>query len=234
VDLFTDQEHGVEAAADAVEAALRGAGFAVDRQKAGDGGLADIFPDPGEGLAEWVVSTPGGAQMVVQLACFDRSREPVVMEIGPVPAVADVAGGKVRAGEPGRATRLRRYRADAGTLQPGRADRLRPAPRPRYDRPRLRRRRPATRPHRRRGIHPVRPRAREVAVVREPFQAWPRTADAAAVKRRSCSRAISIELTSGRVDRGCGQATPPRRANGRGAACHQRDTGDPLLRSARI
>jgi hypothetical protein len=29
VDLFTDQEHGVEAAADVVEAALRGAGFVV-------------------------------------------------------------------------------------------------------------------------------------------------------------------------------------------------------------
>lgn len=87
VDLFTDQEHGVEAAADAVEAALRGAGFTVERQQADDGGLADIFPDPGEGLAEWIVSSPRGAQILLQLAYFDRSREPVVMEIGPVLAV---------------------------------------------------------------------------------------------------------------------------------------------------
>lgn len=38
LDLFTDREHGVEAAAEAVEAALRGAGFAVERQEAEDGG----------------------------------------------------------------------------------------------------------------------------------------------------------------------------------------------------
>lgn len=95
VDLFTDQEHGVEAAAEAVEVALRTAGFAVERQEADDGGLADIFPDLGEGLAEWVVSSPDGQQMVLQLAYFDRSREPVLMDIGPVLAVEDVAGGKV-------------------------------------------------------------------------------------------------------------------------------------------
>lgn len=33
--------------------------------------------------------------MVLQLAYFDRSREPVLMDIGPVLAVEDVAGGKV-------------------------------------------------------------------------------------------------------------------------------------------
>jgi len=36
----------------------------------------------GEGLAEWVVTAPGGQQLTVQLACFERGREPVVMEIG--------------------------------------------------------------------------------------------------------------------------------------------------------
>jgi hypothetical protein len=95
VDLFTDQEHGVEAAAGVVDAALRGAGFGVERQEADDGGLADIFPDMGQGLAEWIITAAGGAQVVLQLAYFDRSREPVVMEIGPVLAVEDVAGGKV-------------------------------------------------------------------------------------------------------------------------------------------
>jgi hypothetical protein len=55
VDLFTDQEHGVEAAAGVVEEALRGAGFRVVRQDTA-GGLADIFPDMGEGLAEWAVT----------------------------------------------------------------------------------------------------------------------------------------------------------------------------------
>jgi len=95
VDLFTDQEHGVEAAAEAVETALRGAGFGVLRQEAEDGGLADIFPDMGQGLAEWIITAADGAQMVLQLAYFGRTREPVVMEVGPVLAVEDVAGGKV-------------------------------------------------------------------------------------------------------------------------------------------
>ena len=67
VDLFTDQEHGVQAAADAVAAALRRAGFQAERQDQ-TGGLADLFPDIGEGLAEWVVTAAGGEQMVLQLA----------------------------------------------------------------------------------------------------------------------------------------------------------------------
>jgi hypothetical protein len=60
VDLFTDQEHGVEAAAGAVEAALRNAGFEPERQDQA-AGLADMFPGMGEGLAEWIVTAPGGA-----------------------------------------------------------------------------------------------------------------------------------------------------------------------------
>ena len=94
VDLFTDQEHGVEAAADAVESALRGAGFRAEREHGG-AGLADIFPGMGEGLAEWIITGPGGEQMTLQLAYFDRARDPVATEIGPVLDVADVAGGTV-------------------------------------------------------------------------------------------------------------------------------------------
>jgi Nucleotidyl transferase AbiEii toxin, Type IV TA system len=94
VDLFTNQEHGVEAAADTVEAALRSAGFEPGRRyKAG--GLADIFPGMGEGLAEWIVTAPGGKQMMLQMSYFDRGREPVVMEVGPVLDLEDVVGGKV-------------------------------------------------------------------------------------------------------------------------------------------
>jgi hypothetical protein len=40
-----------------VEAALRGAGFAAERQDQ-TGGLTDIFPGLGEGLAEWIVTDP--------------------------------------------------------------------------------------------------------------------------------------------------------------------------------
>lgn len=186
VDLFTDQEHGVEAAADAVEAALRAAGFGVERQQADDGGLADIFPDLGQGLAEWIVSSPGGAQMVLQLAYFDRSREPVMMEIGPVLAVEDVAGGKVCAlasrVEPrdyaDTARMLERYRpADligfARRLDPGltardfadagrQLDDIDDEAFTRYN---------------------LRPS--EVAILRRRFDVWPRTADAARREMRA-------------------------------------------------
>ena len=86
VDLFTDQEHGVEAAAAAVERAFAAARLQAERQDDW-GGLADLFPGMGQGLAEWIVTAPGGEQTVLQMAYFDRSRAPVVMEIGPVLAL---------------------------------------------------------------------------------------------------------------------------------------------------
>ena len=94
VDLFTDQEHGVEAAAGAVEAALVAAGFGVERRDK-TAGLSDIFPGMGEGLAEWLITAPGGEQMALQMAYFDRISQPVVMEFGPVLDLEDVIGGKV-------------------------------------------------------------------------------------------------------------------------------------------
>jgi hypothetical protein len=94
VDLFTDQEHGVEAAADAVETALRGDGFETERRDK-SAGLADIFPGMGEGLAEWIVTASGGKQMMLQMSYFDRGCKPVIMDIGPVLDLEDVAGGKV-------------------------------------------------------------------------------------------------------------------------------------------
>jgi hypothetical protein len=54
VDVFSDVQGGVEAAADAVEAALRDAGFGTERRDK-TAGLADIFDGMGEGLAEWIV-----------------------------------------------------------------------------------------------------------------------------------------------------------------------------------
>jgi hypothetical protein len=94
VDVFSDEQGGVEAAADAVEAALREAGFGTDRRdKTGD--LADIFYGMGEGLAEWIVTAPNGEQMLLQMAYFDRARRPVIMDIGPVLDLEDVVGGKV-------------------------------------------------------------------------------------------------------------------------------------------
>ncbi len=108
VDLFTDEEASVAAAAESVEKALRGAGFGTERRDkasgdwaSGDrpgedwaGALGDIFYGLGDGLAEWIVTAPGGEQMMLQMAYFDRARRPVVMEIGPVLDLEDVVGGK--------------------------------------------------------------------------------------------------------------------------------------------
>ena len=93
VDLFTDEEASVAAAAGAVERALRDAGFGTERRDAGDG-LDEIFYGLGDGLAEWIVTAPSGEQMVLQLAYFNRARRPVVMEVGPVLDLEDVVGGK--------------------------------------------------------------------------------------------------------------------------------------------
>jgi hypothetical protein len=84
----------VTAAADAVQAALRRAGFQVERQDQAHG-LSDMFPDIGEGLAEWIVTGPAGEEMMLQLAYFDRRRQPVIMDFGPVLDLEDAVGGKV-------------------------------------------------------------------------------------------------------------------------------------------
>jgi len=94
VDVFSDRQGGVEAAADAVETALRDAGLSAERRDK-TGGLTDIFYGMGEGLAEWIVTAPSGEQMMLQLAYFDRARSPVIMDVGPVLDLEDVVGGKV-------------------------------------------------------------------------------------------------------------------------------------------
>jgi Nucleotidyl transferase AbiEii toxin, Type IV TA system len=94
VDLFTNVESGVRAAADAVEAALRRAGFTTLRQDQ-TAGLADIFEGMGDGLAEWIVTAPDGRQTMLQLSYFDREHEPVRMDVGPVLDLEDLIGQKV-------------------------------------------------------------------------------------------------------------------------------------------
>jgi hypothetical protein len=135
VDLFTDEDDGVTAAAGAVEAALRAAGFDAERQDK-TAGLADVFYGLGDGLAEWIVTGPGGRQMMLQMAYFDRDRRPVSMDIGPVLDLEDVVGSKVCAlasrVEPrdyvDTAAALQRYTVDqliayAKRLDPGLTDR---------------------------------------------------------------------------------------------------------------
>jgi hypothetical protein len=94
VDLFTDEDDGVTAAAGAVEQAIQAAGFEAERQDT-IGGLADVFYGMGDGLAEWIITEPGGRQMMLQMAYFDRDRRPVTMDVGPVLDLEDVVGSKV-------------------------------------------------------------------------------------------------------------------------------------------
>jgi hypothetical protein len=135
VDLFTNHDDGVAAAAGAVEDALRAAGFTAERQDRA-GGLAEVFYGMSDGLAEWIVTAPGGREMLLQLAYFDRDRAPVVMDVGPVLDLPDVVGGKVCAlatrAEPrdyvDTAAALGRYTVDqligfARRLDPGLEDR---------------------------------------------------------------------------------------------------------------
>jgi hypothetical protein len=93
VDLFSDQETAVTDAAAAVEDALRQAGFEAERRD--QTGLGDIFYGMGEGLAEWIITAPGGQQTMLQMAYFDRTRGPVTMDVGPVLDLEDLAGSKV-------------------------------------------------------------------------------------------------------------------------------------------
>jgi predicted nucleotidyltransferase component of viral defense system len=94
VDLFTDEESGVEAAAEAVGQALQAAGFQTERQDK-TAGLADVFYGMGEGLAEWMITAPGGERMLLQMAYFARASQPVIMDFGPVLNLEDVVGSKV-------------------------------------------------------------------------------------------------------------------------------------------
>ena len=95
VDLFVRRLGNVSAAAAEIEAALQAAGYAAARTDQ-VGGLADIWPDAGEELAEWEVTAPDGEQtMQLQAAYFELLADPVTIpDIGPVLALDDLAGWK--------------------------------------------------------------------------------------------------------------------------------------------
>jgi hypothetical protein len=175
IDLFTDEETGVAAAADPVEAALKSAGFKAERRDK-TGGLADVFYGMGEGLAEWIITSPGGEQILLQMAYFDRDRRPVRMDFGPVLDLQDVLGSKVCAlasrVEPrdyaDTAAALERYRpaeliSFARRLDPGLTDQDFADAGRRLDQLSDRRFAAA-------GLTPE-----EIARLRERFAAWPRT-----------------------------------------------------------
>lgn len=75
---------------------LRAAGFQVERQDR-ESGLGEVFYGFGQGLIEWVVTSPGGEQTILQIAHFDRNHAPVSMDVGPVLNPLDAIASKVRA-----------------------------------------------------------------------------------------------------------------------------------------
>jgi nucleotidyltransferase AbiEii toxin of type IV toxin-antitoxin system len=91
VDLFTDTDGGVAAAADKVTAALRHAGYRVEPEDAGE-----LFTGMDTDLREFTVAAPDRA-LRLTLCRLDRHRAPVVMDVGPVMHLDDLVATKVAA-----------------------------------------------------------------------------------------------------------------------------------------
>ena len=97
VDLFVRRMGNVPAAASEIEEALRACGYGTQRlDAAGAGGLAEIWPEAGEELAEWEVTAPDGEHTIqLQAAYFETLADPVTVPgLGPVLALDDLAGWK--------------------------------------------------------------------------------------------------------------------------------------------
>jgi hypothetical protein len=95
IDVFFGRMGELTDAAPAIEAALAAAGYGVTPVDKAEG-LAEIWEEVGEGLAEWEVTTPDGEHVVqVQAGHFEVLAKPVsVKGIGPVLALDDIAGHK--------------------------------------------------------------------------------------------------------------------------------------------
>ena len=91
VDLFTDTDGGVEAAAGKVSAALTAAGYKVEREQADE-----LFDGMDANIQEFAVTAHGRA-LRLTLCRLDRHRTPVVMDLGPVMHLDDLVATKVAA-----------------------------------------------------------------------------------------------------------------------------------------
>ena len=91
VDLFTDSDDGVPAAAGEVSAALRAAGYAVAREAPDE-----LFAGMDDNLREYLVAGEDRA-LRLTLCRLDRHRAPVVMDVGPVMHLDDLVATKVAA-----------------------------------------------------------------------------------------------------------------------------------------
>jgi len=95
VDLFSASDGAVQAAAGLVAAALAAAGFGI-AEVTSTSDLAETFYGFEQDMTEFEVSR--GAQLVrLQLVRFDRTRSPVMMDVGPVLHLDDLLGTKVSA-----------------------------------------------------------------------------------------------------------------------------------------
>jgi hypothetical protein len=92
VDLFTDRDDGVAAAAGLIAVALTGSGLTVEEVPE----LGDMFDGFDRDMVEFEVSH-GEHVVRLQLARFDRRQRPVLMDIGPVLHLDDVVSTKVAA-----------------------------------------------------------------------------------------------------------------------------------------
>jgi len=95
VDLFTNADGAVQAAAQLVERTLADAGFDVDVIPE-TSELGDVFYGFERDMVEFEIHKDDKT-MRLQLCRFDRSQSLVVMEIGPVLHINDVMGSKVAA-----------------------------------------------------------------------------------------------------------------------------------------
>ncbi|GAB1640406.1 nucleotidyl transferase AbiEii/AbiGii toxin family protein [Krasilnikovia sp. MM14-A1259] len=91
IDLFTDTDGAVAAAAGEVCAALTRAGYAVHREAADE-----LFDGMDANLREFTVTGRGGA-LRLTLCRLDRRHAPVVMDLGPVMHLDDLVATKVAA-----------------------------------------------------------------------------------------------------------------------------------------
>jgi hypothetical protein len=91
IDLFTDTDGGVAAAAGKVGAALRAAGYTVELQEADE-----LFDGMAADIQEFTVAD-GDRALRLTLCRLDRHRAPVVMDVGPVMHLDDLVATKVAA-----------------------------------------------------------------------------------------------------------------------------------------
>ena len=102
IDLFTDTDGGVAAAAGKVSGALIAAGYRVDREE-----TDELFEGMSADIQEFIVTAPADPRddgrifaaraLRLTLCRLDRRRAPVVMDLGPVMHLDDLVATKVAA-----------------------------------------------------------------------------------------------------------------------------------------